>query len=77
LTRATIVEWARDLYEDLDFGAVRGWLAEKPGRKAAGYLPVYAPRELLHATGLLPVGIHGGGDRLDIIRGDAFYHSYI
>ncbi len=76
-TRAAIVDWARALYEDLDFAAVRGWLAEHPGRKAAGYLPVYAPREVIRASGLLPVGIHGGGDRLEIIRGDAFYQSYI
>lgn len=77
MTRATLVDWARDLYEDLDFTAVRTWLGEQPGRKAAGYLPVYAPRELLHASGFLPVGIHGAGDRLEIIRGDAFYQSYI
>jgi benzoyl-CoA reductase subunit C len=76
-TRAALVEKARDIYDDLDFGAVRRWLADHPGRKAAGYLPVYAPREILHACGLLPVGIHGGGDRLEIIRGDAFYQSYI
>ena len=77
LTRAELVAWARDLYDDLDFTSVRRWLSEHPGRKAGGYLPVYAPRELLHAAGFLPVGIHGGGDRLEIIRGDAFYQSYI
>lgn len=77
MNRAEIVEWARDLYEDLDFAAVRRWLGEHRGRRAAGYLPVYAPRELIHASRLLPVGIHGGGDRLEIIRGDAFYQSYI
>ncbi|MEX1185515.1 MAG: benzoyl-CoA reductase subunit C [Gemmatimonadaceae bacterium] len=76
-TRAALVEKARDIYDDLDFGAVRRWLAEHPGCKAAGYLPVYVPREIIHACGLLPVGIHGGGDRLEIIRGDAFYQSYI
>lgn len=76
-TRAALVEKARDIYDDLDFGAVRRWLAEHPSRKAAGYLPVYVPREVIHACGLLPVGIHGGGDRLEIIRGDAFYQSYI
>ncbi len=75
--RAEIVDWARILYEDLDFGAVRSWISEHPGRKAAGYLPVYVPREIIHAAALLPVGIHGGGDRLEIIRGDAFYQSYI
>ncbi len=77
MSRATVVDWARDLYEDLDFGTVHRWLDEHPGRKAAGYLPVYVPREVLHACGFLPVGIHGGGDRLEIIRGDAFYQSYI
>ncbi len=76
-TRTEVVDWARSLYEDLDFVAVRDWLADRPGRKAAGYLPVYVPREILHAARLLPVGIHGGGDRLEIIRGDAFYQSYI
>jgi benzoyl-CoA reductase subunit C len=75
--RTALVEQARDIYDDLDFGAVRRWLTDHPGRKAAGYLPVYAPREIMHACGLLPVGIHGGGDRLEIIRGDAFYQSYI
>ncbi|HUX34070.1 MAG TPA: benzoyl-CoA reductase subunit C [Gemmatimonadaceae bacterium] len=77
MSRATVVDWARELYEDLDFGAVHRWLEAHPGRKAAGYLPVYVPREVLHACGFLPVGIHGGGDRLEIIRGDAFYQSYI
>ncbi|HEX7024161.1 MAG TPA: benzoyl-CoA reductase subunit C [Gemmatimonadales bacterium] len=77
MSRATVVDWAREIYEDLHFGATRRWLAEAPNRRAAGYLPVYAPREILHACGYLPVGIHGGGDRLEIIRGDAFYQSYI
>jgi benzoyl-CoA reductase subunit C len=76
-SRAELVAWAQELYEDLDFTGVRRWLSDHPGRKAAGYLPVYAPREILLATGFLPVGIHGGGDQLEIIRGDAFYQSYI
>ena len=77
MSRAEIVDWAAAIYEDLDFRAARRWLDENPGRKAAGYLPVYVPREIIHACGMLPVGIHGGGDRLEIIRGDAFYQSYI
>lgn len=74
--RQAIVSWARDQYEDLDFSAARAWLAERPGRHVAGILPVYLPRELVHATGMLPVGVHGGGS-LEIIRGDALYQSYI
>jgi benzoyl-CoA reductase subunit C len=75
--RAKVLDWAFEIYEDLDFTAVRAWLEARPGRKAAGYLPVYAPREVIRAAGMLPVGIHGGGERLEIIKGDAFYQSYI
>jgi benzoyl-CoA reductase subunit C len=77
LKRGDIVDWASAIADDLDFLAARRWLEERPGRKACGYLPVYAPREVIRASGLLPVGVHGGGDRLEVIRGDAFYQSYI
>jgi benzoyl-CoA reductase subunit C len=76
VTRVEIVDWATAIYEDLDFGTVSAWREETQG-KACGYLPVYAPREVIHASGMLPVGIHGGGDAIEIIRGDAFYQSYI
>jgi len=75
--RTEIVDWARSCFEDLDFGVAREWLAGEDGRRAVGYLPVYAPRELIHAAGMLPVGIYGGGDQIEIIRGDAYYQSYI
>ena len=75
--RGEIVDWARACYEDLRFSEARRWLDEGKGRKACGHLPVYAPRELVYASGMLPVGIYGGGDMLEIIRGDAFYQSYI
>ena len=77
MTRSSVLDWAFERYEDLDFTAVRRWIEEAPGRKAAGYLPVYAPREVIRAAGMLPVGVHGGGERLEIIKGDAFYQSYI
>ncbi len=76
MNRSAIVEWAEEIYLDLDFTVVKQWLGQKPGRRAAGYLPVYAPREIIHAAGMLPVGIHGSGN-IEIIRGDAFYQSYI
>ena len=30
LERKKIIDWARDLYEDLDFNSVRGWLDANP-----------------------------------------------
>ena len=72
-----LVDRARGLYEDLEFTSVRDWKDAVPGRRAIGYMPIYAPREVLHAAGVLPVGVVGGGDRFEIIRGDAYYQSYI
>ena len=72
-----IVEHCQSLFEDLDFNAVKQWKAAVPGRKAIGYMPVYVPREIVHAAGMLPVGILGGGDSLEVIQGDAYYQSYI
>ena len=67
-----IIDRCTVLFEDLDFKAVQEWKAAQPGRKAIGYMPVYVPRELIHAAGMLPVGILGGGDALEVIQGDAY-----
>ena len=74
---AQIVERCEALFEDLHFTAVREWKDAEPGRKVVGYLPVYVPREIIHAAGMLPLGILGGGDQLEVIHGDAYYQSYI
>jgi benzoyl-CoA reductase subunit C len=67
----------RDLLEDLEFTAVRQWKQAQPGRKAVASFPVYAPVELVHAAGMLPVGLSGAGDRLDIQHADARFGSFI
>lgn len=73
----TLIAQASSLFEDLHFGAAREWKAAVPGRKVIGYMPIYVPRELIHAAGMLPLGIVGGGDQLEVIHGDAYYQSYI
>jgi benzoyl-CoA reductase subunit C len=77
MTLDGIIERCQDLYDDLQLGYVQDWKAAQPGRHAIGFMPVYVPRELAHAAGILPVGILGGGDQLDVIHGDAYYQSYI
>ena len=72
-----IVKRCQALFEDLEFNAVQQWKAAVPGRKAIGYMPIYVPREIVHAAGMLPVGIFGGGDQMEVIQGDAYYQSYI
>ena len=65
---AALASSAEALYRDYGLPAVAKWKEEHAG-PAIGYMPIYVPRELLHAQGALPVGILGGGDDLEIIRG--------
>ena len=44
---------------DVRFPRVRAW-RERTGGRAVGHLPVYAPREVIEAAGMLPVGVHAG-----------------
>ena len=74
---ADIIERCQALYDDLSFTSVREWKAAEDGRKVIGFMPVYIPREIIHAAGMLPLGVLGGGDNLEVIHGDAYYQSYI
>jgi benzoyl-CoA reductase subunit C len=62
---------------DLNFKEAKKWKAEGTDRVLVGYLPIYVPREIIHAANGLGVGIMGAGDRKQIIKGDAYYQSYI
>lgn len=72
-----IINRCAELYHDLDLSYVKQWKERNSGARAIGYLPIYVPREIIHAAGMLPVGIMGGGDLVEIIKGDAYYQSYI
>ncbi len=64
------------LLEDLRFPEVLRW-KQAHGAKAIAYFPVYAPAEIIHAMGMLPVALNGAGDRLDIQHADARFGSFI
>ena len=74
---SALVERCREAVEDLELGSVKSWKAAHPRGIAIGYLPIYAPREIVHAAGGLPVGVVGAGEELEIVRGDACFQSYI
>lgn len=74
---AAVLARARALVDDRSLAHVADWKARHAGGLAVGYLPIYVPRPLLEAIGCLPVAIFGGGDELEIIRGDSYFQSYI
>ena len=62
---------------DLEFKKAKAWKAEDDSRVLVGFMPIYFPREIAHAANGLAVGILGVGDRKQVIKGDAYYQSYI
>lgn len=48
-----------------------------PGSKVVGCYPVYTLVEVIHPAGMLPVGILGGGNRLEIAHANSRFQSFI
>src|SRR6266545_7348027 len=72
-----VIARCEDLVTDVDFTSVKAWKSAHQGAKAIAYFPVYAPAEIIHACGALPVALHGAGDRLDLQHADARFGSFI
>lgn len=72
-----IVNYCKEKAFDLSFHYAKEWKSKSSDRVIVGYFPIYFPREIVHAVNGLPVGILGAGDRKKIIKGDAYYQSYI
>ncbi|HKB78378.1 MAG TPA: 2-hydroxyacyl-CoA dehydratase family protein, partial [Thermoanaerobaculia bacterium] len=72
-----VLQRCEDLITDVDFTSIAAWKEAHQGGKVIGYFPVYAPAEIIHACGALPVGLHGAGDRLDLQHADSRFGSFI
>ncbi|NVO01124.1 MAG: benzoyl-CoA reductase subunit C [Bacteroidetes bacterium] len=72
-----IISKCEDLSFDLNFTRAKEWKSQDQSRVLVGYMPIYFPREIIHAANGLAIGIMGGGDKKLIVKGDAYYQSYI
>ncbi len=72
-----ILAYCNEVAFDLNFTKAKEWKAAEKNRALLGFLPIYFPREIIHAVNGMAVGLMGVGDRKQIIKGDAYYQSYI
>ena len=70
-----LAQLAREVITDPSYPTVRAWT--RRGRGAVGCFPVYTPQELVHAMGLFPVSLHGGGESIEISHADAALGSFL
>src|SRR6266568_199720 len=67
----------RETLENSPLDLVKEWKENHPKSKIVGCYPVYTPFELIHAAGMLPVGVIGAGNRLEIAHADSRFQSFI
>jgi benzoyl-CoA reductase subunit C len=72
-----LISQYRDLLEDSPLDRAAQWKESHPGSKVVGCYPVYTPVEIIHAAGMLPVGVIGGGNRLEIAHADSRFQSFV
>lgn len=77
MTADQIITQCRALAEE-PLGAVAGrWKAAHPGGRAVAAYPVWAPAEVIHAAGMLPLGLFGGGTSVELTHADARFQSFV
>jgi benzoyl-CoA reductase subunit C len=57
--------------------AMRGEVADNEQPGVIGYFPVYFPEEIVHAAGLRPHALLGGGNKLEVRLADARIGSFV
>ena len=76
-TVENLVSRYREPLENSPLDLAAGWKKDHPDKKLVGCYPVYTPVEIIHAAGLLPVGVIGAGNRLEIAHADSRFQSFV
>lgn len=77
MTPDQIIERGRQLMSQPLGAVAEGWKAEHPGGRAVAAYPVWAPAELIHAAGMLPLALLGGGTSVELTHADARFQSFV
>ena len=72
-----VLERCQQVVEDPSYGEAEAWRRADPGRRIVGCFPVYTPLEILHAGGMMPLGIFGAGNTIEIAHADARFQSFV
>ena len=77
MTVDEILDTCRALIGEAPGAVARAWKAAHPGGRAVALYPVWAPAEVVHAAGMLPLGLFGGGTSVELTHADARFQSFV
>jgi len=76
-TVESLVSRYREPLENYPLDLAAEWKSRHPEKRLIGCYPVYHPVELIHAAGMVPVAVIGGGNRLEIANADSRFQSFV
>lgn len=77
MTADDVLARCRELAALPPAAAAERWKAIHPDARAVGLYPVWAPAELVHAAGMLPLAVLGGGTTVELTHADARFQSFV
>ncbi|HET9491043.1 MAG TPA: 2-hydroxyacyl-CoA dehydratase [Methylomirabilota bacterium] len=77
MTVDAIIEHCRAVVAEPLGAVAERWKAAHPGGRAVAVYPVWAPAEVIHAAGMLPLALLGGGTSVELTHADARFQSFV
>jgi len=77
MTPEQVLERCRELMARPPGAVAEAWKARHPGGRAVACYPVFAPAEVVHAAGMLPIAVLGGGTSVELTHADARFQSFV
>ena len=77
MTADQVLEQCRELVALPLGAAAERWKERHPDGRAVASYPVWAPVEVIHAAGMLPLGFLGGGASVELTHADARFQSFV
>jgi benzoyl-CoA reductase subunit C len=77
MTPDEIITRCRSLIAEPLGAVATRWRADHPGGRVVAVYPVWAPAEVIHAAGMLPLSLLGGGASVELTHADARFQSFV
>jgi benzoyl-CoA reductase subunit C len=77
MTAEQVLAECRELIAQPLGAAAARWKGSHPDGRAVASYPVWAPLEVIHAAGMLPLGLLGGGTSVELSHAEARFQSFV
>jgi benzoyl-CoA reductase subunit C len=77
MTVDRILDRCRELIGEPPGAIAERWKESHPGGRVVACFPVWSPLELIHAGGMLPLALLGGGAAVELTHADSRFQSFV